>query len=90
MPIPSRNMPQILPVFRPENAPASVTGARKQATPLGFSQSPETRGKEAPGEDVVSPVVSSEDLQRAIRILEAVGLDHAAHLLRALEPKIGN
>lgn len=65
-------MPQLCKIVR-----AKQNGARK-ATPLGLSQSPETREIEP----VFNFGVSSEELERAIRILDAAGLEHVAGLLR--------
>lgn len=53
----------------------------RQATPLGQPQSPEKRAKQALGENVVSTVVSSIEIERAKRILRAAVLENVAELL---------
>lgn len=67
----------------------SATGVSNKATPLGLSQSRETREIEAFSDSGVSTRVSSEDLERAIRILEAAGLEQVAELLGDVAKGLG-
>jgi hypothetical protein len=61
---------------------AAFPGIVAWMTPTGSQQSPESREIEHSNRSVVSPVVSSGEIQRAIAILQAAGLFGVAELIR--------
>ncbi len=71
-----------------QKAPETKRSRGFKATPQGLSQSPETREIEPVSDSGVSYGVTSEDLERARRILEAAGLGHVADLLREYASRI--